>query len=105
MIQRSSRDGSLTRLMMFQSAYGSSPFAPPEGASFNLPEILSPARGICSGRDGWMIKCSSRDGLLTRLLVFQQAYGCSPLPPSEGSFSSLPEIISPARGIRSGRDG
>ena len=52
-----------------------------------------------------MIRCCSENGLLTRLLVFQTAYDCSPFPPAEGSLSSLPEILSPARGIRSGRDG
>ena len=199
MIKCSSRNGLLTRLLVFQPAYGCSPFPPCKGSLSWLPEILSHALGIrrpsrlndsalwprwifneiddvsigirlfafpaargfalssardylprpgnplwprwilneiddvsigtrlfafptargftlSSARDSlprpgnplWprlmMIKCSSEDGLLTRLLVFQPAYGCSPFPPLEGSRSSLPEILSPARGIRSGRD-
>ena len=157
MIKCSSRNGLLTRLLVFQPAYGCSPFPPCKGSLSWLPEILSHALGIRRpsrlndsalwprwifneiddvsigirlfafpaargfalssaryslprpGNPLWprriMIKCSSGDGLLTRLLVFQTAFGCSPFPPPEGSRSSLPEILSPARGIRSGRDG
>ena len=101
----SGRDGLRKRLMAFQSAYGCSPFPPPEGSLFSLPEIISPAREIRSGRVRLMIQRSSRDGSLTRLMMFQSAYGCSPFPPPEGSLFSLPEIISHAWGIRSGLDG
>ena len=156
MIKCSSRQGLLTRLLVFQPAYGCSPFIRGFAlfsARDSLPRPGNPlrpsrmndsalwprwifneiddvsigirlfafpsARGfaLSSARYSlprpvnplWprrmMIKCSSGDGLLTRLLVFQTAYDCSPFPPSEGSLSSLPEILSPARGIRSGRDG
>ena len=83
--------------MMIRLAYGGSPFPSPEGSLFSLAEILAPARGILSGCDGGMIMCSSLDGLLTRLMMCQSAYGCSCCPPPEGSLSTLPEIISPAR--------
>ena len=92
----------LSRLLMFQSAHGCSAFPPPEGSIFSLPEMLAPTRGILFSRDGLMIKCSSRDGLLTKSMVFQSAYGCSLFRPPEGSLFSLPETLFPARGIRSG---
>ena len=58
--------------MMFQLAYGGSPFPSPEGLLFSLPTILAPAWGILSGCDGGMIRCSSLDGLFTRLMDFNR---------------------------------
>ena len=103
MIQCSSQYGLLTGLIVVQSAYGCSLLLPPEGsfpfaAREYLPRLgnpFGPSRMNVSAL--WFI-INEIDGVSMdiRLLVF---------PSPESSLSSLREIISPARRLRSGRVG
>jgi len=75
------------------------------GSLFSLPEILAPAWGIFSGWHGWIMRCSGRDGSLVDWWCFNRHKAVRLLfRPRVRSFS-LPEYISPTRGIRSGRVG
>ena len=87
--------------MKIRLAYGGSPFPSPEGSLFSLPEILAPARGILSGCYGGMIKCSSLDGLLTRLMVSISIWLLVYSPAQGFDLPSTPDYL-PARRILSG---
>ena len=105
MIQCSSQYGLLTRLIVVQSAYGCSLLLPPEGsfpfaAREYLPRLGNPFEPSRMNDSAIWLRCiiNEIDGVSMdiRLLVF---------PSPEGLLSSLTQIISPARGLRSGRVG
>ena len=85
-----------TRLLVFPSPEGSFPFAARE----YLPRLGNPFEPSRMNDSALWLRCiiNEIDGVSMdiRPLVF---------PSPEGLLSSLPEIISPARGLRSGRVG